>query len=376
MYFDNAATSLVKPKSFIKAFESIYSSCHYGSFNRSGHSLSVNSLLGIIETKKSIAGLFNVDITDIAFCNNYSFGFNILIRSLLSEHDHVITFDSEHNATLRPLYSFCRDLTVLESDFTFDVNLLSVKKALKKNTKFLIMSHADNLSGCLRDIEKVANFCKKHNLIFICDISQTAGILEIDLKHFENAFFITTGHKSLLGDANCGFVIKRGEFTFQDVFQSGSGIDSFSKKHPNDFENIFLVGTYNYVSLLAFKHSVDFLNEVGVSNIRKKLLDLTETFYDGVRRIEGVNLYFDFDEKHFTPIVCLNIEGVYSDLLQEILDGRYNIQTRAGFHCAPLIHKKIGTQTAGLCRFSFSYFNEKEEVEYAIKAIEEISKLR
>ncbi|MFO3665257.1 aminotransferase class V-fold PLP-dependent enzyme [Anaerococcus sp. ENR0831] len=374
MYFDNSATTLHKPASLKEKYIELLESESYGNPSRSGHVLSQNSMMGIYKTKMDLAKIFHIgDPNDIAITENASFGLNMIIKSLVRENDHVITTTTEHNSVLRPLYQSGAELSFLDFDENCEVDIDKISELIKENTRFILTNHASNLLANLNDLDKIHEISDKYNLVMIIDMAQTAGCVDVDLSKYTNSIFIFTGHKSLYGPSGTGGIIKVGDFDFSNVFAGGSGVNSFDKCHPKDFPAIFEVGTSNFLSQIAMDASLKFLLETGIKNINEKIKKLTKRFYEGIENIEGIKIYSKKPEGDFTGIVSFNLSDMDSSEFSLILDEKYEMQTRPGAHCAPLIHKHFGTENQGIVRFSFSYFNTEEEIDAAIKAVKEIA---
>lgn len=374
MYFDNSATTLHKPASLKEKYIELLESESYGNPSRSGHALSQNSMMGIYKTKMDLAKIFHIgDPNDIALTENASFGLNMVIKSLIKENDHVITTTTEHNSVLRPLYQSGAGLSFLDFDENCEVDIDKISELIKENTRFILTNHASNLLANLNDLDKIHEIADKYNLVMIIDMAQTAGCVDVDLSKYTNSIFVFTGHKSLYGPSGTGGIIKVGDFDFSNVFAGGSGVNSFDKCHPKDFPAIFEVGTSNFLSQIAMDASLKFLLETGIENINEKIKKLTKRFYEGIENIEGIKIYSKKPEGDFTGIVSFNLSDMDSSEFSLILDEKYEMQTRPGAHCAPLIHKHFGTENQGIVRFSFSYFNTEEEIDAAIAAVKEIA---
>ena len=374
MYFDNSATTLHKPASLKEKYIELLESESYGNPSRSGHALSQNSMMGIFRTKMDLAKIFHIgDPNDIALTENASFGLNMIIKSLVKENDHVITTTTEHNSVLRPLYQSGAELSFLDFDENCEVDFDKIPELIKENTRFILTNHASNLLANLNDLDKIHGISDKYNLVMIIDMAQTAGCVDVDLSKYTNSIFVFTGHKSLYGPAGTGGIIKVGDFDFSNVFAGGSGVNSFDKCHPKDFPAIFEVGTSNFLSQIAMDASLKFLLETGIENINEIIKKLTNRFYEGIENIEGIKIYSKKPGGDFTGIVSFNLSDMDSSEFALILDEKYEMQTRPGAHCAPLIHKHFGTENQGIVRFSFSYFNTGEEIDAAIKAVKEIA---
>lgn len=374
MYFDNAATTIHKPKAVTDKLVEVISSGKFGNPSRSGHMLAQNSMMAIFDTKKSLARLYHIENpSDILLTANATFALNFAIKSLVNEKDHVITSTTEHNSVIRPLYQTGADISFVDFDEDYELRYQSLPQLLRKNTKFLVINSASNILGDSKDLDRLYDFARENELIMIVDTAQSLGLIDINMGKYENSLFAFTGHKSLYGPSGTGGLIKNGDFAFDQVFAGGSGIDSFRETMPPAFPQIFEAGTANFLGQIALKAGVDFILDEGIGKINKKVRELASSFYRGIKDIPGLRFYSKDPACLKTGLVSFNIGNIPSDEISLILDEDYNIQTRPGSHCAPLIHKHLGTEKQGIVRFSFSYFNTSEEVEKAIHALREIS---
>ena len=374
MYFDNATTTIHKPKEVIDKITEVMISEKYGNPSRSGHILSQNTMLAIYESKKELAKLVHIDNpSDIVFTQNATYALNFIIKSLVTKNDHVITTSTEHNSVLRPLYQSGAELSFLDFDENFELKYESLGSLLKANTRFLVTNSASNLLANVNDLDRLHNFTRENNLIMIVDLAQSLGVVDIDISKYDNSLFAFTGHKSLYGPSGTGGIIKNGDFDFKNVFSGGSGVRSFEKDHPSNFPSVFEVGTANFVGQIALGAGIKFVNETGVDSIYKHLANLTQKFYNGIKDIPGIKFYSKNPDGLISPLVSFNLGNVSSDELALILDEDYDIQTRPSSHCAPLIHEHFATVDQGIVRFSFSYFNSMDETDRAIDAVKEIA---
>ncbi|WP_297280804.1 aminotransferase class V-fold PLP-dependent enzyme [uncultured Anaerococcus sp.] len=374
MYFDNSATTLHKPNALKERYIELLDKGELGNPSRSGHMKSQNSMMGIFKTKQDLAKLFHINNpNDIALTENASFGLNFVIKSLIRKQDHVITTTTEHNSVLRPLYQSGAELTFIDFNDDFEVNFDKIDELVKDNTKFIVTNHASNLLANVNDLDKIHEYAKKYDLIMIVDIAQTAGCIDLDISKYPNSIFVFTGHKSLYGPSGTGGIIKNGEFDFSNVFAGGSGMNSFDKCHPKEFPDIFEVGTSNFLSQMAMDASINYILDEGIDNINKHIKLLTKTFYEDIKDIPGLKFYSKKPEGDYSAIVSINLADMDSAELALILDEKYDIQVRPGAHCAPLIHEHFGTEGQGIVRFSFSYFNTRDEIDKASEALKEIA---
>lgn len=379
-YFDNASTTFPKPESVYKKFDEAFR--EYGANpGRSGHKLALRAMEEIMNTRLLLAKLFNIDNPlNISFHMNTTYALNTAIKGTLKKGDHVITTSMEHNSVLRPLFTLKElgiiELTVVKADKTGVVGKDKVVKAIKDNTKMLVMTHSSNLLGTIEDIDAISKAVKSVNkdIIILIDAAQSAGIVDIDLKKLDIDMLATAGHKSLFGPQGTGLLYLRKPELVMHTVEGGTGSRSNEVYQPLDMPDKLEAGTPNGHGIIALGAGVKFILDEGIEKIRNHEEELTKLFIDGLKTIDGVEIYGVLDEKQKTPVVSINMEGVDSSILSYVLDDEYDIQTRPGLHCAPLAHETIGTIKKGAVRFSFSYFNEKDEIIYAIETLKKIKK--
>ncbi len=379
IYFDNSATTLKKPQA---VYDEVYrglSSEKFGNAGRASHSLSTNSLSELFKTRSSLAKIFNVkNPLDIALCQNASAALNFTIKSLFSEDDHIITTEMEHNSVLRPLYQLEKnggELSIIKFNSEIgEIEYAKIEESIKKNTKAIIVNHCSNVLGSICDIDFIYDLCKKYNLILIIDASQTAGTIPIDFSKYKNSILCFTGHKGLYGPQGTGGILINGKFNFKNVFAGGSGSHSFDYEHPKSFPDIFEVGTMNVPAFMGLKAGCDYILDYGVEQVNEKLAMLRTAFISECKKIPNLKIYGDYESAKKSAIVGINIAERFAGEVSQILDEDFDIITRAGAHCAPLMHKRLGTTEQGIVRFSFSSFNTMEEIQQAISALQNIAK--
>ena len=377
IYFDNAATTFHKPQEVIDAITKALTTM--GNAGRGGNLVSIDSNRAIFNARENVAKFFNIaNSSRVAFTSNSTEALNIAIKGLITPKDHIITTVLEHNSVLRPLYEMEKlgtKLTFIEADKMGNVKYEDIEKNILSNTKAIVCTHNSNLTGNSIDINKISDICKKHNLVFILDASQSAGIFPIDVTNPNIDILCFTGHKSLYGPQGTGGIYVKEGINLKPLKSGGTGIMTFEKEQPLEMPTHLEAGTLNGHGIVGLSAGIDFINKIGIDNIRAHEHRLMQHFYEGVKDIEGVTIYGDFSNPNRSPIVTLNIKDYSSgDVEQELLE-TYGICTRAGGHCAPLMHKALHTEIQGAVRFSFSYFNTIEEVECAITAIKNITNM-
>ncbi|WP_313153170.1 aminotransferase class V-fold PLP-dependent enzyme [Lacrimispora sp.] len=378
IYLDNAATSCQKPEEVIKAVTEAMLSL--GNSGRGAHEASLDASRLIFDTRRLIAELFHAgDPSCVAFTANSTVSLNIAIQGLFQPGDHVITTMMEHNSVLRPLYLMEEQgvkLTILPADQKGRICYEDIEDEVSQNTKAVVCTHASNLTGNINDLEAIGRICKKNGLLLVVDASQTAGVFDIDMERMGIHVLCFTGHKGLLGPQGTGGICVRQGVSIRPLMVGGSGVKSYLKTQPEEMPEVLEAGTLNGHGIAGLHAALLYLEKTGIETIRKKELFLMRRFYEGVKDIPGVQVYGDFSEKallYRAPVVALNIGNYDSGEVADELASVYGIYTRAGAHCAPLMHRALGTVEQGAVRFSMSHYNKKEEIDEAIGAVRELS---
>lgn len=375
IYFDNAATTMRKPEKVIQAVTEALSSM--GNAGRGVHAAALDASRVIFDTRVKLAELFHAENPkQIVFTMNSTESLNIAIKGVLKPGDHVITTALEHNSVLRPLYEMEDrgvELTVLQADMFGNFCLEEMEAAIQKNTKAIVCTHGSNLTGNLVDIKQVGEVAKKYGVLLIADASQTAGVFPIDVQEMNIDILCFTGHKGLLGPQGTGGMYVREGLTVRPLLSGGSGVQTYEREHPKQMPTALEAGTLNVHGLAGLRAAVSYINDYGMENIRKKEQELMRQFYDRVKMIPGIKIYGDFEKKERCAIVSLNVRDYDSSEVSDALFVHYGISTRPGAHCAPLMHQALGTVEQGAVRFSFSHLNTLEEIEIAVRALEELA---
>ena len=261
------------------------------------------------------------------------------------------------------------ELSFVMADKTGNISLEEMEAFIKPNTKGIVCTHASNLTGNMNDLKAIGEICKKHNILLVVDASQTAGVFPIDMQEMNISALCMTGHKGLLGPQGTGAILVRKGVTIRPFKVGGSGIHSYDKFHPTEMPTALEAGTGNVHSLAGLRAALLYFKENDIDALRNHELKLMRMFYEGIKEIPDVKIYGDFSKQMRAPIVVMNIGDYDSSLVSDELEQRFEIATRAGAHCAPLMHECLGTVDQGAVRFSFSHFNTEEEVKQAIEAV-------
>ena len=375
IYLDNAATTLVKPQCVIDAVVKAMNSM--GNAGRGAHSNSLSASRVVYDTRCKLAKLFNCKRPDhVIFTCNSTEALNIAINGIFNAGDHVITTDLEHNSVLRPLYRLEKEgqigLSFVRADKQGRPCYEEFESLIQPNTRAIVCTHASNLTGNAIDLVRVGQIAKTHGLMLVVDASQTAGAMGIDMEAMNIDILCFTGHKGLMGPQGTGGLCIREGVEIRPFKVGGSGVHSYDKEQPNPYPTRLEAGTLNSHGIAGLSAALDYLNEVGIDAIRDKEMELMTRFYEGVKEIPGVTIYGDFSTER-TAVVTLNIWDEDSSIISDTLFEDYDISTRPGAHCAPRLHEALGTTEQGAVRFSFSWFNTKEDVDAAIQAVRELA---
>lgn len=381
VYLDNASTTFPKPKAVSEAMYNFLINIG-GNPGRSNHDNALETNRLLLEARESIASFFNFNkMENVIFTSNITSSLNILINGILKKGDHVITSSMEHNSVIRPLYSLKEnniiELDIISADSFGFISPADIENKIKENTKLVVITHTSNVFGSIQPIREIGEVCKKHNIFFVIDSAQSAGVLNIDFKDFNLSALAFTGHKSLFGPQGTGgFIINDDLNSICSPYAlGGTGSLSYSLTQPDFLPDKFESGTLNMPGICGLLEGIKFIKNEGLNTIYKKNSYLRSYLVEELHNINNVILYDSIEKADsYTSCVSFNIKGLDTSELSYLLDSDYNIKNRSGLHCSPLAHKTIGTYPSGTVRLSISYFNTKDEIDYAISSINNIIK--
>ncbi len=371
IYLDSAATSLYRPPEVARAVS--WALMSMGNSSRGVHEAALAGARVIFGTRRLLADFFHADGAEqVVFTANSTESLNMAVKGLLVPGDRAITTVMEHNSVLRPLYEMTAKGVCLEIIGTDDkgrLDMASMREAIHSGAKAVFCTHASNLTGNVNDIRKIGGWCREAGVLFVLDASQTGGIFPIDMQGDFVDVLCFTGHKSLMGPQGTGGLCVRKGIQIRPLVTGGSGIRTFDKRHPLRMPEALEAGTLNGHGIAGLKAALEFIQAEGVDKLRMKEEKLARAFYERVRDIPGIRFYGDYSAAERAPIVALNLGDEDSAEVSDWLAEEYGICTRAGGHCAPLMHRRFGTESQGIVRFSFSSFNTMEEIETAAAAL-------
>ena len=376
IYLDSAATALWRPPQVVQA--AAEAMCALGSASRGVHGGSLAANRTVYAAREKLAAFFGCPRPDhVIFTCNATEALNIAISGLFRPGDHVISTDLEHNSVLRPLYRLEREggvpVDFVPADRLGRLDYGAFARLLRPETRAIVCTHASNLTGELVDIPRIGQFARDRGLLLVVDAAQTAGVFPLHMEKMGIDVLCFTGHKGLMGPQGTGGLCVRPGVEIRPWKVGGTGIQTYSPTQPEAYPTRLEAGTLNGHGIAGLSAALDFLAEKGINSIRTRERALMERFYLGVRDLPEVEIYGDFSRER-AAIVSLNLGEEDAGAVADALYQDYGIAVRAGGHCAPRMHRALGTGERGAVRFSFSWVNTPEEVDAAIRALEELSR--
>ncbi len=382
IYLDNSATSFPKPDSVYDFMNTFYRTKGV-SPGRSGFDAAIETEEVVNNTRKMLTKLFNggEDHNRLTFSYNATDSLNLIINGLVEKGDHVVTTNLEHNSVLRPLYVHNQQGTIEVTYVPFDndgfVDPEDIRKAIKKNTKFVIVTHCSNVLGTIQPITEIGKICKEMGVIFVVDGSQGAGSVDFDMQASNVDVYCFTGHKCLMGPTGIGGSYVREGIEIRQTRAGGTGVRSAYPAHLEEYPYRLEYGTLNLLGVGGLYAGVKWITSEGIMNIHRREMELWEKLRIALEQTKGVITYCANGKKNHNPVLSFNINGFVAGDVGTMLDVDYNIATRTGLQCAPIVHRQIGTEEIhGTVRMSIGAFTTEAEVDAAITAVREIAAIK
>ncbi len=379
IYLDNSATSFPKPPEVLAAFMDAAGN-YCANPGRSSHFMAARTAQEIFKTRLAAAALFNIeDPGRIIFTKNCTEAVNMAFGGILKRGDHVITSSMEHNSVMRPLRRLREngvEVTVIRCDRRGRLPLLDMAAAVRSSTRMIVLTAASNVTGTKMPLREAGRIAASRGIIFMVDAAQGAGHMELDVKRDHIDIMAAPGHKGLLGPQGTGFLYVGEGIDMKPLLAGGTGSRSKELSQPGDFPDGYEAGTLNGPGIIALGAAMRFIMRKGVREIEREERSLTEELREGLESIEGVELYGPPSAAETTAVVAANIRGVDCEEASRILNDRFAIGVRGGFHCSGLAHITIGTESRGAVRFSPGIYTSQEDIEKAVEAVREIASLK
>jgi cysteine desulfurase/selenocysteine lyase len=374
LFLDNAATSFPKPDSVYRAMDAAMREIGVAP-GRGGYRQSLAAARVVFETRLALAGFFGVsDSSRLIFTHSATESLNLAVSGLLKAGDHVVSSNVEHNALLRPLHlmqSRGVEVTFVQADREGVVSERELARAMRLNTKLVALAHVSNVTGTVQPIGEIARVARRGGALFLLDAAQSAGYYGLHAEEMGIDLLAAPGHKGLFGPPGTGILTIAEGVTLDPLLVGGTGGNASSPEQPEQLPERFESGTTNTPAIAGLKAGLDFVLETGLEAIRAKGQQLVEQLVQGLRRTTGVTVYGP-EQGERAGAVSFNLEGHDPATLGYLFDTGYGISVRAGLHCAPDIHRTIGTYPGGTVRVSPGFFNTEQEIASFLKALHEL----
>ncbi len=352
---------------------------------RTGCDLALHAEQMIHGTRKKLSAFFNKSLVEagkekdpnrLVFTANATMGLNLIVNGMVGPGDHVVTTMVEHNSVIRPVNHKVKDgaeATYAVPDGEGYVDPEDIRKAVKKNTKLVVVNHASNVTGVVQDIEAIGVVCREEGVPFAVDTAQSGGVLPIDMGACNISFLAFTGHKGLFGPTGTGGVCVADDAEIRGTVYGGTGVRSAHPYHLEEYPYRLEAGTLNSAGIAGMSAGLDWVLEKGLEAIHAHEMDLLAKLQDGLSQIKGVKFWGTKNLERRVATMSVSVANYDAGDVGTILDVDYGILTRTGLHCAPLIHEHHGSAPRGTVRVSGGPFNAEEHGEAAVKAVAEVA---
>lgn len=384
IYLDNAATSFPKPEVVHDTVRDFYSKNGVNP-GRTGCDLALHAEQLIHGTRQRLSAFFNKSLVDagvtkdpnrLVFTMNATASLNLIINGMIGPGDHVATTMLEHNSVIRPVNHKVKegaDATYVVPDEEGYLDPEEIRRAIRKNTKLVIVNHGSNVTGAVQDLKAIGAVCKEEGVPLAVDAAQTAGVLPIDMAEYNISFLSFTGHKCLFGPTGTGGICVADDAEIKGTIYGGTGVRSAHPYHLEEYPYRLEAGTLNLAGIAGLSAGLDWIEQRGLENIHAHEINLLGMLQDGLSEIDGVTIWGTRSLKNRVATMSVTVANYDASDVGTLLDVDHNILTRTGLHCAPLIHEHHGTTPRGTVRLSIGPFNTEEHIEAAIRAVAQVA---
>lgn len=362
IYFDNAATTLIKPPEVTWAVQAAMHNA--GGYGRSGHHAAMRAGELVYTCRERAASLFHVkEPEQVVFTMNATHALNQAIYALTDCHTHAAVSGYEHNSVIRPLTEHGIPYTILHSPlFDNESMLQSAQDAIEKGANLFIINHVSNVFGSIAPINKLDQILADTNIPLIIDASQSAGIIPIDVQQFRaTAAICMPGHKGLMGPQGTGIMLILDDRIDRPLLQGGTGSVSSEYQQPNFLPDRFESGTPNVPGIAGLSEGIHFLLKIKTHKIMAHECGLIAQLSRLLSKINGLECFCSERQDRQAGVLSFRHKRIPAETLAEAL-AQQGICVRAGLHCSPLAHQSAGTIDTGTVRVSTSFYNTAQEV--------------
>ncbi|MBI1917543.1 MAG: aminotransferase class V-fold PLP-dependent enzyme [Planctomycetes bacterium] len=376
IYLDNAATSFPKPESVYQALDR-FARSDLANPGRAGHKMALAAERALDDCRHLLNQLFHGKEPErFVFTLNCTDALNMAFKGVLRDGDHVITSNLEHNSVSRPLRAMELagriSLTRIRADGGGTVSPGDVRAAITPKTRLIALTHASNVLGTVQPVAEVGRIARTADLLFLVDAAQTAGVVPLDVQEANIDLLAFPGHKSLLGPTGTGALYVGPRARVGAWREGGTGGDSSSETQPREFPYFLEGGTPNVLGVAGLSAGVRFVQEQGLDNIRRHEVDLTERLWRKLEELDGFEVFGHRDPARRVGTLSFRSEALPAAEIGGILDQAFDVAVRPGLHCAPYIHRALGTFPDGTVRVSPGPFSTETDIDHLVNALAEI----
>ncbi len=375
IYLNNAATSYPKPERVIKAVKECIEHPMFHA-SRTGYENQKKDTVSLC--RQALADLFNIRDSDrIVFTSCSTESLNLALNGLQMDGGHAVTTTIEHNSVLRPLKTMEREgrirLSIVDCKGQGDVDVEEVAAQIGPDTRAVVVNHCSNVTGAVTDIKTLGNIVSEKRIPYVVDVSQSAGAMSVDVEECRIDLLAFTGHKSLYGMPGIGGLYIRENIDLRPLKIGGTGVRSDYLFQPESMPMYYEAGTPNMPGIISLLEGVSFVLETGVQRILEHKQRCVKKIIEAFEKNEKIEFYAAGNGNSSYPtLLSFNVKGMNPADVGYMLENSFEIAVRSGLHCAPLIHKAVGSFPDGSVRVSPSFFTTDQELEYFLESIETI----
>ena len=367
IYLDNAATTLYKPRAVEQAVrKALYGAAGYA---RGGYAAAVRAGELVYACREQAAALFGVRQPErVIFTMNATHALNLAIHALVQQDSRVIVGGYEHNAVMRPLTARGIEPTVLDTPLWDGAAMVkAAEQALAQGADLMVLNHVSNVFGYISPLDEIAQRLTKAGVPLILDASQSAGVLDIDVKRYPClAAVCMPGHKALYGPMGTGVLLALDDrIAAKPLLTGGTGSVSEKLHQPAFLPDALESGTPNVPGIAGLSAGIAFVRAVTPAHIARQERRLVHELARALSREPRLECFAGAEQ---TGVLSFCAEGVPSETIADAL-AREGVCTRAGLHCAPLAHRTAGTEDTGTVRLSLSFYSSARQAEQAAETV-------
>lgn len=381
IYLDHAATSAPKPEQVAERV------CRYlreqgFSAGRGSYARAEEIGREITVARAALSVLLGANSPErILFTHSGTESLNLAIQGIVRPGDHVVTTILEHNSSLRPLASLCDrgdiEVSYVEPDSNGVIEPDAILQAMRPQTKLVCVVHVSNVLGTIQPVREICQIARKHGSFSLIDASQSVGHLPVDVQQMDCDLLAAPAHKGLLAPLGTGILYVRPgvENELQPLLFGGTGTKSESPMQPSELPERYESGSLNVPGLLGLAAAMEIVTPDYVVQESNRQAKLTGQLLEGLGNVPGIDLYPAAPSTgQRIGVISLSIADHDPRVIGTILDEHFQIEVRAGFHCAPKTHDWLGTTSqGGTVRLSIGHTTTEQEIQTVIAALQEIS---